>query len=341
MTAAPQRSGDLTIDIHAHALVPAAADLVQHEWAPEKDEFLRFGGERSNAYNRRAFAELQPRMTDVELRIRDMDRQGVMYQAVAIAPPQYYYWTSPDLGAEAARLINDSLAELVDARPDRLVALGTLPMHNPPAAVEELDRIADRYGFPGVSINPSAQGVDYDDPRYETFWRRVAERDLLVVLHPNGFCQGERLTDYYMINVVGNPLETTIALAHIVLGGIVERHPGIKILAVHGGGYLTFYADRMDHAAAQRDDVAYNLSRPPSWYLKQLYFDTVVHGDGLEYLIDRVDAGHVCMGSDYPYDMGHADPVGHVNGIGGLTGEQRRAILGGNAARLLGLKVQG
>lgn len=328
-----------TIDLHCHMLVPEAAELVRHEFAPEKDEFIRWAGERSNAYNRTAYAEVEPHLTDPQVRIREMDRMGVDIQAVAIAPLQYYYWATPELGAQVTRFINDRMAELVEAHPDRLVGLGTLPMQDPDAAVEELERITVGHGFPGVSVNPSAQGVDYDDPRYEPFWQKVVERDALVVLHPNGFCHGQRLSDYYLINVVGNPLETTVALTRIILGGVVERHPWVKILAVHGGGYLPFYMDRMDHAADKRTDVAYTLSRPPTWYLKQLYFDTVVHGDGLDYLIERVGVDHVCMGTDYPYDMGEWDPVGRVARVAGLTDQDREKIQGGTAARLLKLKL--
>ena len=326
------------IDLHCHVLVPEANDLVAPEFAPEKDPFRRWAGERSNAYNATAFADLVPAMTDPQTRLRAMDRMGVDIQAVAPAPSQYAYWASPELGGRAARLINDAIADLVAGHPDRLVGLGTLPMQDPDAAVEELDRIASTHGFPGVSINPSAEGVDYDDPRYEAFWQKAVERDVLVILHPNGFCDGQRLSDYYLINVVGNPLETTVALSRIIMGGVLERHPEVKLLAVHGGGYLPFYTDRMDHAAAHRPDVGYNLSRPPSTYLKQLYFDTVVFGDGLDYLVDRVGADHVCLGTDYPYDMGEADPVARVGRVAGLSAEDRDKIQGLNAARLLKLK---
>ena len=338
LDAAGGGAADVVIDIHAHMLVPQAAEHVPVDQAPQLDEFIRFAGERSNAYNRRGYAAVQPHMLDVDVRLREMDRMGVQYQAVAIAPAQYYYWADPDAGAKAATVINDGIAETVAQHPDRLVGMGTLPMQHPAAAVEELERVCTTLGFRGVSINPSAQGVDYDDPRYEPFWAKAAELDTVVILHPNGFCAGERLSDYYLINVVGNPLETTVALTRIILGGVLERHPSLKIVSVHGGGYLGFYMDRMDHATQQRDDVGYNLSRPPSEYLKQMYFDTVVHNpDALAYLLSRVGAEHVVLGTDYPYDMGVLDPVAHVDQIPGLAADDRRLIVGANAAKLLGI----
>ncbi len=234
-------------------------------------------------------------------------------------------------------LENDAMAQFVNANPDRFVALGTLPMHDPEAAVAELRRIVGNYGFPGVTINPSVQGTDYDDPAYEEFWRTAHELDVLVVLHPNGTIDGRRLADYYLINVVGNPMETTIALTKIVMGGIVERYPGIKILGVHGGGYLPFYLDRLDHAATVRTDVAYKITGKPSDNVRSLYFDTVVHGAGLAQLIDLVGAAHVLLGTDFPYDMGDTEPVSRVNRVEGINPVDKANIIGLNAARLLGL----
>lgn len=329
--------GDVpAIDIHCHTIIPEAAEMVAPYYSPDKDEFMRWGG-RSTVYNRDGLAKLEPFLTDAELRVAEMDRMAVDIQAIAIAPPQYFYWTEPDLGAEVSAVQNDAIARMAEGHPDRFLGLGTLPMHNPEAAVAELRRVVSEHGFRGVSINPSARGVDYDDPRYSDFWGTAHELDVLVILHPNGFIDGARLTDYYMINVVGNPMETTVALAKIVLGGIVERYPGIKILAVHGGGYLPFYMDRMDHAAAARPDVAYKINGAPSDHLKKIYFDTVVFGDGLDYLVDRVGADHVLMGTDYPYDMGERNPVARVGRVAGLSPDDRAKITGLNAARLLGL----
>lgn len=326
----------LTVDIHAHILVPGITELIQGQFDPGKDPFLRYGGE-STAFNSKLFGDLLPLLTQPAERLRLMDRQGVQYQAVSIAPPQYHYWAEPDLGAEIAKVGNEAIAALVDAHPDRFVGLGTLPMQTPDLAVTELERITATYRFPGVSINPSAEGTDYDDPAYEPFWKRAEELGVLVALHPNGFNQGERLTKYYMINVVGNPLETTVALSHIVLGGVLERHPRLKLLAVHGGGYLPFYMDRMDHAYEHRSDVGSLLPSPPSTYLKQMYFDSIVFGDGLDYLVDRVGADHILMGTDYPYDMGEKDPVGRVGRVGNAGQAEKDQIAGLNAVKLLGL----
>ena len=326
----------LTIDIHAHVVAPEIVRLVAGQFDPVKDPFLRYGGV-STEYNQRLSGHLLPMLTDPVRRLAHMDRQGVEVQAVAIAPPQYHYWADPDLGAEISKAGNAAIAALVDAHPSRFVGMGTLPMQSPDRAVAELERVARTYGFPGVSINPSAEGVDYDDEAYEPFWQKIEELDLLVILHPNGFSHGERLDRYYMINVVGNPLETTVALSHLVLGGVIERHPKAKVLAVHGGGFLPFYMDRMDHAYEARTDVGSHISQKPSTYLKQIYFDSIVFGDGLDYLVDRVGADHILMGTDYPYDMGEEDPVGRIARVKGTSEQDRQQMSGLNAARLLRL----
>lgn len=333
------RSGTpATVDIHAHMIVPEVVDLVRDEFDPALDPFLRYGG-ASTAYNEALASTLVPLLTDVALRLATMDRQGVGCQAVSIAPPQYHYWARPELGAEIARVQNDAIAALSAAHPGRIVGLGTLPMQSPRHAVLELDRITAVLGFRGVSINPSAEGHDYDEPAYDPFWRRIEELDAVVVLHPNGFSDGRRLSPYYLINVVGNPMETTVALSRLVLGGVLERHPGLKIVAVHGGGYLPFYMDRMDHAYECRPEVREHISRPPSEYLKELYFDTVVFGAGLKALVDRVGADHVLLGTDYPFDMGERDPIGHIGQLAGLTDDERSLMTGRTAARLLRLPM--
>lgn len=326
----------LTVDIHAHILVPEIGRLVAGEFDPSKDAFLRHGGV-STEYNNSVFSDLLPMLTDPAVRLARMDQQGVQMQAVAIAPSQYHYWASPDLGIEIARIGNEAIASLVDSHPDRFVGLGTLPLQSPSQAVAELERVVAEHGFPGVSINPSAEGVDYDHPAYEAFWNKAEDLDVLIVLHPNGFGHGDRLGDYYLINVVGNPMETTVALSRLVLGGVIERHPRAKILAVHGGGYLPFYMDRMDHAYEARPDVGPAIKRKPSSYLKQIYFDTVVFGDGLDYLVDRVGAEHILMGSDYPYDMGEGDPLGRVGRVRNASKRDKEQMSGLNAARLLGI----
>jgi aminocarboxymuconate-semialdehyde decarboxylase len=325
------------VDIHCHVLAPEAEELTRPHFAIEKDPFFAFSGPASAEYNRTHFSEIVPMLTDPQVRLRDMDRMGVDVQAISIAPPQYYYWAEPHLGAEAARIENDRLAELVGQYPDRFVGLGTLPLQDVDLALHELERVV-ALGFPGLEICSSVNGLDFDDPRFVPFFEKVVEHDLLLVVHPNGFSHGERLADHYLINTVGMPLDSTLFVSRMIFGGVLERFAELKICVVHGGGYVPFYPARFDHAWEVREDVRRFTPRPPSSYLAQLHFDTMVFDpEDLGYLIRRWGADRVLLGTDYPYDMGEDDPVALVSKVDGLDDDARALILGGNAERLLGL----
>jgi aminocarboxymuconate-semialdehyde decarboxylase len=252
-------------------------------------------------------------------------------------PPQCYYTVPLDIAVEAARIVNDGLADYVARKPDRFVALGTVPMSDAGEAVKELERLMGKLGFKGVQILTNIAGKELSDPAFARFWARAEALGALVVIHPNGFTHAERLRRFYFNNVIGNPLETTIALHYLIFDGVLERHPDLKILAVHGGGYLGAYWGRIDHAWGARSDCRANLPNPPTSYLKKVYFDTVVFTPGqLRALVDTFGADHVLMGTDYPFDMMDSDPVGHVMSSG-FDDETAAKIVGGNAKRLLGL----
>ncbi|MFQ5968272.1 MAG: amidohydrolase family protein [Acidimicrobiia bacterium] len=329
----------ITVDIHSHVVFPEAADMVAGLMEPEDDPFTFYGGEKSNSYNAEHFRRLLPKMVGPDERLLDMDRMGIQIDALSIGPSQYYYWTEPSLGAELAELQNDGMAGMVAAHPHRFVGMATLPMQDVDRAVAELERVISQHGFPGVSINTNVNGKDYDHPDFLPFFAKAQELDITIVLHPNGFSGGERLSDYYLINVIGNPLDSTVAVSRLVFGGVLERFGDLKIVVVHGGGYLPFYSDRMDHAFEVRPECREAISAKPSEYLRRLYFDTMVFGDtSLGYLVSRYGADHVLLGTDYPYDMGETDPIGLVKRVPGLSPTDVDMIKGGNAARLLRLK---
>jgi len=341
MSAGTGRPGGLvTIDIHCHVMSLESEELVRPFFTPDKDPFFRYSGPSSEAYNRKHFAEIVPKLSQPEERLRDMDRMGIDIQAISVAPPQYFYWTEPDLGVRVSRIQNDNLASIVERYPDRFVGLGTLPLQDVDASLEELDRVVHELGFRGVEICTSVNGDDFDDPRFAPLLQRFEELEILVVMHPNGFSHGERLAAYYLINTVGMPLDSTISISRMIFGGVLERHPELKICVVHGGGYLPFYPARFDHAYRAREDCRENITRPPSTYLRQLYFDTMVFdAEDLGRLIARYGADHVLLGSDYPYDMGADDPVGFVRSVDGLDDKELALVLGGNAARMLKLDL--
>lgn len=193
-------------------------------------------------------------------------------------------------------------------------------------------------GHKGAFVAAHIADLELSDPRFNPFWEAAEDLGALVFLHPMGFTEPRRLEPYFMTNVVGQPLETTIALAHLIFGGVLERYPRLKVLAVHGGGFLPFYLGRFEQAFRERKECRVNISKPPKEYLKQVYFDTVVfEPEAIAYLVALVGADHVLMGSDRPYDMGDFHAVDLVRRTPGLTEAQQAAILGGNAETLLGL----
>jgi aminocarboxymuconate-semialdehyde decarboxylase len=326
------------IDFHAHVATPACERLLDGPAPARLDPFTAFSGAETAAYNAEQFAALAGKLTDPAQRIEDMDRTGIDVQAISAAPPQFYYWTDPALGRRLARLQNDHLAELARDHPDRFVALATVPLQDVEAAVAELRRSVGELDMRGVEICTNVNGLDLDDPRFRPFFAAAAELDVPVLLHPHGFTGGARLTEYYLTNVVGNPLDTTLAATRMIHSGLLDELPELALCFVHGGGYLPFYASRMDHAWAHRPEGRHRIpDRPPSSYLRRCYVDALVYDAAhLEFLVRQMGPDHVVVGTDYPYDMGDEAIVALVRSADLPDGAVEQ-ILGGTAARLLKL----
>jgi aminocarboxymuconate-semialdehyde decarboxylase len=278
-------------------------------------------------------------MTTLERRLADMDAMGIDIQAISPSPSQFYYWAESQLAAEIVLRCNQQIAELCARHPKRLVGLGNVALQHPALAAEQLEHAVAHLGLRGVEISSSAAGRELDDPVFDRFWA-VAERlGCLIFLHPFGTTLGQRLNRYYLSNVIGQPLETTIALSHLIYGGVLDRFPRLRICAAHGGGYLPGYIGRSEHAYRVRPEAG-RMSRSPAQYLRQLWFDTVVYDPlALRHLIDRVGATQVVVGTDYPFDMGMYRVHEVIEAIPGLSAQERAGILGLNAARLLGIDI--
>lgn len=325
----------LVTDVHAHVSVPESAKLAAEHLDPSQDPRLRYADPRSTAYNRLMNAEIAGKLTGSAERLADMDAMGIDVQLLSIAPPQYLYRAEPDLGEQISRMQNDRIAEIAAQAPQRLIPMGTLPLQAPHVAQAELRRITEDLGFRGIEIDTNVRGTDLDAPEHAWLWTEAERRDLTVIMHPHGFSHAERLRDYYLTNVIGLPLETCIALSRLILSGVLERHPRLKLVAVHGGGFLPHYAARTDHAWEQRPETRERISRRPSEYLAQVHYDTTTHSaEAIALLVERYGADRVLLGTDYPFDMGETDPVSLITSAG-LDSTQTRLLLGGNVSRLL------
>jgi len=331
------RPKSVTVDLHSHIAIPEAAEFVKPHLDLATIPLAHFATPETKAIGMRQDADRRSRMVGYDERLADLDAMGIDLQLVMCPPPQCYYTVPLDIAVKAARMINDRIAEYVTGRPDRFVALGTVPMPDGAEAAKELERCIKTLKFKGVQILTNVAGRELSDPAFAPFWKKAEELGALVLPHPNGFTEGKRLTRFYFNNIVGNPLETTLALHYLIFDGVLERHPNLKILAVHGGGYLGAYSGRIDHAWGARADCQAGLPKPPTHYLKKIYFDTVVFTPHqLRALIDTFGADHVVMGTDYPYDMAEYEPIEHLVSAG-LDGSTLAAIAGLNAKKLLGL----
>jgi aminocarboxymuconate-semialdehyde decarboxylase len=332
------RPKSITIDIHSHVAVPAAAEFVKPHLDPMSSPAVRWASPESRALNQKQEADRRSRIRGYDERLKDLDQMGIDKQVVMPPPPQCYFSLPIEYAAPAARMINDGIAEWVAKKSDRFVALGTVPLQDGKEAANELERCMKKLRFKGVQILTNVAGKELSDPAFAPFWAKAEALGALVVIHPNGFTEGARFSRYYFNNVIGNPLDTTIALHYLIFDGVLERHPKLKILAVHGGAYLAGYSGRIDHVWGARSDGRGTLPKPPTSYLRKIYFDTVVFTPHqLEYHVRVFGPDRILMGTDYPFDMGEYDPIGHIAAVKSFDAKTKAALAGGNAKKLLGL----
>lgn len=328
----------MTTDVHAHVLLPSLQAEVQRRapelYAEAAALDARRNGRASAAASGQMMAPRIPKLTDVSVRLAAMDEQGVDRQWVSASPNHFYPWAPEGLAVWAANEANRLVAEHVAAAPDRLVGLGLIPLQHPERIVECLDDAVLGRGLLGVEISSFAGDVELSDARLEPFWTRAEELGCVIFLHPFGCSLDERLDRFYLSNTVGQPTENAVALSHLIFAGVLDRHPGLKLVAAHGGGYLPTAIGRSDRAWRVRPE-ARECAQPPSSYLKRIWFDTVVHdATALRRLIETVGETQVVLGSDFPFDMGLDDPVRDIQAAG-LPESALRLVLGENADGLL------
>ncbi|MFD3565850.1 amidohydrolase family protein [Streptomyces sp. NPDC058667] len=327
-----------TVDVHAHVLLPQIEALVAglpgHAEATALDR--RRNGPDALAVSGPMVRDRIPALTDPAVRLARMDAQGVDFQLVSPSPSHYHYWADADTAEKVYRLANEATAAHCAAAPGRLKGLGLVPLQHPELVVSALDHAVE-LGLAGVEISSNAPGRELSDPAYEPFWARAEETGAIVFLHPFGCTLDERLDRWYLSNTVGQPTENAVGLSHLIFSGVLDRHPGLKIVAAHGGGYLPTHIGRSDHAWRARTDASAGCAQLPSSYLRRLYFDSLVHDPRvLRALVEAAGADRVLLGSDFPFDMGSDDPVGALRAAN-LSEADFHAVRGATAAALLHL----
>jgi aminocarboxymuconate-semialdehyde decarboxylase len=287
----------------------------------------------------------QPNFADdtiysVERRLRDMDAQGIDMHVISLQP-MFTDGLPPGRAIAICRGINNAFAEVVAANPKRFAAIATLPMQAPEDAARELERAVRDLGLRGAEIRSQITGQNLDEPKFAPIWARAQELDVPIFIHPGGVPGLEtRLGKYYLTNLIGNPMDTTIAAASLIFGGVLRDFPRIKFYLAHGGGACPYIRYRWDHGWKVRGEGKAVIDRAPSEYLSQLYFDSLTHGGpALSFLASTVGPQRIMLGTDYPFDMGNYNSVAMIQNAIGVTDAERDLMLGGNAMRLF--KIDG
>jgi len=332
-----RRAASLVVDSHGHAGAPKVDALISKR--PEFEAGMKrmaVGlGAASMKHNAEVMLPLAGRkFANLEERLRDLDLMGIDKQVVCPSPHIYSYWADEALAEDLVGLANEAMTDVVRQGDGQLAAMGIAALQYPELAARQLrDAIAD--GLKGIEISSNVGERELSDPSFDVFWATAQETGAVVFIHPLGTTLGPRLAFSYLSNAIGQPTETTIALSHMIFSGVFDRYPNLKVFAAHGGGYLPHYIGRSDHAWRVRPE-ARGCAKPPSEYLNQIWFDTVVFDDlYLGHMIDRVGAGRVMFGTDYAFDMGDYKPARVAKSISDKSA--MAAVMGGTASDLFGL----
>jgi aminocarboxymuconate-semialdehyde decarboxylase len=317
------------IDIHTHVEFAGTIDILKKRYT-EAEIFDRFTSSVSGRHS----AELNKSI------VAGMDEKGIGIYILSSTPFSFFYEVENDLAVELARYHNDQLSEMVKKHPERFAAVATLPLQVPDEAVQELERAVKTLGFRGVEIGSNVVKKELGDEAFWPIYKVLEELDVPMFIHPHHVAGLDRLLDFYLNNLIGNPLDTTIAATRLIFSGTLEKFPKLKVVLAHGGGQFPFIFGRIEHGYKVRPEPKETVHQPPRAFLKNFYFDTITHNpDALRYLIAFAGSDHVLLGSDYPYDMGDSDPVQTVSKLSGIKATDRRKILRENAIALFGLRA--
>jgi aminocarboxymuconate-semialdehyde decarboxylase len=315
-----------TIDVHCHCLFPEAASLMGAEAAGLVPPIL-------------GASDL---VIVLDQRLKAMDNIAIDMEVVSINP--FWYSKDHDTAEKICTIQNDKLAELCAAHPDRFAAFASLTLQDPALAAQQLETAMKRQGLKGAAIGDQVADDEFSNPRFDPVWAKAEELGAVLFIHPQGVPELNKRWkgNGWLANTIANPLSTTIALEHLIYDGAFDRHPGLKVLAAHGGGYVASYAPRMDHACyvgPSGCDANVHLKKEPTAYLNQIYYDALVFTpEALRHLIAQVGASQIMLGTDCPFPW-EVHPADRILETPGLARAEQAAILGGNAQRLFGLSA--
>jgi aminocarboxymuconate-semialdehyde decarboxylase len=319
------------IDFHSHAIPEAIISAMRADPQRYATRIEEQDGRRYLVRGKLRL-ELLAEFSVAEAKLEAMDRKGIEISVISPGPQVFFYNLEEAEGIEAAKLVNDGIAAMVAHHPARLRAMATLPMQQPDAAIAEMERVVREYEFNGIELATVAPGGELADAKYRPLLRRAQELKLTIFAHPNTIGAGGRLDCYYLTNLIGNPLETTIMVANLMFSGALDELPRLKMLLAHGGGFVPYQVGRFVHGHKVRPETRAHTASSAKELLKRFYFDTITHDpQSLRYLIDLVGAERVVLGTDAPFDMGDESPRATLSRLS----VEEVAALRRNALRLL------
>jgi aminocarboxymuconate-semialdehyde decarboxylase len=333
----PNNHPHSAIDVHAHYFPQAFLDLVEKHGPAHGFEYKMVEGKGPQfKHGHVTTGPVGAKFVDLDARLAAMDEQGVAVHALSLSQPMVY-WAEGDLARRLAETYNDALARAHERHPRRLIGLAALPMHEPTLAVKEVERAARLPGIRGFYIATQIRGKDLSDAAFLPVYEGIDATGLPLFLHPLDVIGHQRLSAYYLTNLLGNPFESAIAAAHLIFGGVLDRFPNLVVCLPHSGGAFPWLVGRLNRGWEKRADLKH-IQRPPVEYLRRFYYDTVGYSDHvLEYLVKVIGADRVLMGSDYCFPIAYELPVAVVTGHPRLDEGAKKRILEDNARRLLGI----
>lgn len=330
----------LRIDVHSHVIPREMLQAIERDPARYQMRFVEKDGkrriERGGGNTFPVFEEFH----DADVKVAGMDRKGLDISIISAAPTVFCYWLNADAGLEASRIINDGIARMVAARPERLKGMATLPMQDPDAAIAELERAVRNHGFRAVELGAAVEGEQLAEPKFRPVLRRAQELKVFVFAHPYASDPPRGMEDYYLRNLIGNPLQSTIMAANLMFSGALDELKQLKICLAHGGGYVPYQIGRLVHGHKVRTETRALTRTSPYALMRRFYYDALIHDSrALRYLIDMVGADRVTLGTDAPFDMGEEAPLKMLGRVKKLTARERDRICHYTAVDLLGGKL--
>ncbi|MDP1717578.1 MAG: amidohydrolase family protein [Burkholderiales bacterium] len=328
------------IDVHSHVIPETIIQAMRENRDLYKTE-IKGQGDALKFVRGKVEIDLIPEFYNADAKVESMDRKGLDISVISPGPQAFFYGLADaNQALKTAAIVNAGVANMVAARPDRLRGMATLPMQHPDAAIVELERVVREYGFKAVELGTAIGSEELADPKFRPVLRRIQELKVVIFAHPNTQGSAGRLDCYYLTNLIGNPLDTTIMVGNLMFSGALDELPELKILLAHGGGFLPYQIGRFEHGSKVRPDTSAVTKTSPMEMFKRFYFDALTHSpESIRHLINVVGSDHVVIGTDSPFDMGEEQPVQRLDAVPGLTQAEREDVCYRSAMNLFGGKL--